>query len=68
MIVMRQALLLARDWLGAAVTSRVFSPDAHPLVPHLVLPEGMERVTVAKAVSRAVQGKRALLPAGGGGE
>lgn len=30
-----QALLIVADWLKAVITARVFSPDAHPLIPFL---------------------------------
>jgi hypothetical protein len=61
-----QALLVAASWLKAAVTARVFSPDAHPLVPHLLIPgkDGVAR-TVTDVIAQVV--KRPDMPLLGGG-
>lgn len=57
-----QALLIVADWLKAAVTARIFNPDAHPLVPYLLVPgkEGQMQ-TVTEAVTSLARG---LLPEG----
>lgn len=61
-----QALLIIADWLKAAITSRVFSPDAHPLVPYLLVPGGDGQVqTVTEAVVQIVKKDVPLLVEGG---
>lgn len=52
-----QCLLNVADWLKAAVTQQVFSPDASPLIPFLLLRDGR---TVAEVV---ISGKF-MLPEG----
>lgn len=47
-----QALAVTRDWIKAAVTAQVFSPGAHPLVPHLILPDG---TTMAENVAKVTR-------------
>lgn len=51
-----QCLLNVADWLKAAVTQQVFSPDASPLVPFLLVTgsDGQE-VTVAELITRQRQ-------------
>lgn len=39
-----QALKNVRDWLKAAVTAKVFSPAHSPLLPHMLLPDGVTTV------------------------
>jgi hypothetical protein len=46
-----QCLLIIRDWLKAAVTARVFNPYSHPLIPHLLLPDGV--TTIAEHINQA---------------
>ena len=48
-----QGLLVARDWLKAAVTSRVFSPGADVLIPFMLVDKtpGNER-TVAEYIAQ----------------
>lgn len=48
-----QALLNVADWLKVAITSRVFSPDAHPLVPYLLMPaKDGQMYTVTQVISQ----------------
>jgi hypothetical protein len=42
-----QALLNVRDWLKVAVTMKVFAPGTSPLLPHLLLPGGNGKITIA---------------------
>lgn len=50
-----QALLNVGDWLKTAMTSRIFSPDAHPLVPYLLMPaKDGQMYTVTEAISQLV--------------
>jgi hypothetical protein len=50
-----QALLNVADWLKTAMTSRIFSPDAHPLVPYLLMPSKDGQLhTVTEAISQLV--------------
>lgn len=50
-----QALLIVADWLKSAVTARVFNPDAHPLVPYLLVPsKDGTALTVSQAVAQIV--------------
>lgn len=48
-----QCLLNVRDWLKAAVTMQVFSPDTSPLIPYLLVPgaDG-QQYTIAELVTR----------------
>lgn len=46
-----QCLLNVRDWLKAAVTMQVFSPDTSPLIPYLLVPgAGGQQYTVAEYI------------------
>lgn len=45
-----QALLNVRDWLKAALTVKVFSPDSDPLIGHLLLPDG--KTTVREYIAK----------------
>jgi hypothetical protein len=50
-----QALLNVADWLKTAMTSRIFSPDAHPLVPYLLMPaKDGQMYTVTEAIAQLV--------------
>lgn len=50
-----QALLVVADWLKSAITSRIFSPDAHPLVPYLLMPSKDGRMyTVTEVIGQMV--------------
>lgn len=42
-----QALLNLRDWLRNAITQQIFTPGANPLVPFLLLPDGIDTITEA---------------------
>lgn len=51
-----QCLLNVADWLKAAVTQQVFSPDASPLVPFLLVTgSDGEEITVAELITRQRQ-------------
>lgn len=56
-----QCLLNVKDWLKAAVTMQVFSPDTSPLVPYLLVPgvDG-QQYTIAELVMR--RGELPMLP------
>jgi hypothetical protein len=58
-----QCLLNVADWLKAAVTQQVFSPDASPLVPFLLMTgsDGQE-ITVAELVTRQRQLPAPVVP------
>lgn len=48
-----QCLLNVRDWLKAAVTMQVFSPDTSPLIPYLLAPGADGQLhTIAELVTR----------------
>ena len=42
--VRRQALLIVRDWLKAAVTAKIFNPGSDPLIPYMLV-NGEQTVT-----------------------
>lgn len=51
-----QALLTVADWFKSAYMARLFSPDAHPLVPYLILPGKDGRsYTVTEAVTNIIK-------------
>ena len=49
-----QCLLNVRDWLKAAVTMQVFSPDTSPLIPYLLVPgaDGQQHTVAEYILSR----------------
>lgn len=57
-----QCLLNVRDWLKAAVTMQVFSPDTSPLIPYLLVPgaDGQQHTVAEYILSR---GKLPMLAA-----
>lgn len=55
-----QALLNVAEQFKAAYMARLFSPDAHPLIPYLLVP-GQGQQTVADAVVQIVKRETPLL-------